>query len=431
MRAMRDSGVEWIGEIPEGWETRRLRYLASFESGATPSKDIDEYWAGDIPWISSMEVKEDVIYDTSLHISEEAMNSCSTRLLPAGTLVMVVRSGVLQHTIPVALTGAPMTVNQDIKAITFNDQMMAKYFFYFVRGCNDNLLKVLMKGKSTVDNLSVDYLIDLRIPMPPLDKQRQIVSYLDARCADIDAVSQKVRSEIDLLGEYRKSVIYEAVTKGLDKGVPMRDSGVEWIGDIPKGWDTLKGKYVFEQRNEKGNRRSLRLLSPTQNYGVIPQDMYEELTGMRPVKLKQDTDLNTLKTIHKGDFCISLRSFQGGFEYSEYEGVVSPAYQVFYPIINVFDGYYRHLFKTSAFIDKMNSYTMSMRDGKNIAFDDFGNTLIPIPPLDEQRRIADYLDARCADIDAVIAKKRRQLDVLADYRKSLIYEYVTGKREVA
>ena len=148
------------------------------------------------------------------------------------------------------------------------------------------------------------------------------------------------------------------------------------------------------------------------------------------MKLKENTDLSTLKTVHKGDFCISLRSFQGGFEYSEYEGVVSPAYQIFYKREDLVNAYYKYIFKDSSFISKINSYTMSLRDGKNISYFDFGNTYLPLPTIEEQQQIADYLDSKCSEIDTLIADKKRQLDILADYKKSLIYEYVTGKKEV-
>ena len=124
------------------------------------------------------------------------------------------------------------------------------------------------------------------------------------------------------------------------------------------------------------------------------------------------------------------KSFEGGFEYSRYNGVVSPAYTVFYPIINTDRRYYKYLFKIQQFITEMNSYSLSLRDGKPISFDDFGNTLIPIPPIDEQKVIADYLDKKCAEIESVIADKKKQLEVLESYKKSLIYEYVTGKKEV-
>lgn len=200
---------------------------------------------------------------------------------------------------------------------------------------------------------------------------------------------------------------------------------LEWLGSIPSHWDIQKGKFVFKQRNSKGNSKNLELLSPTQKYGVIPQMKYEELTGMGAVKLNDKIDLNGLKTICKGDYCISLRSFQGGFEYSQYEGVVSPAYQVFYATIPINEGYYRYLFKDKCFIDKMNSYTMSLRDGKNISFTDFGNTYLPVPPLDEQNRIAEFLDDRCTEIDAISSEIQEQINTLEEYKKSVITDAVT------
>lgn len=224
--------------------------------------------------------------------------------------------------------------------------------------------------------------------------------------------------------------ITETASRGLKLDVEMKDSGIEWLGMIPAHWSVEKGKYNFVQKSSRGNNKSLVLLSPTQNYGVIPQDLYEQLSGFSAVKLNDKTDLNSLKTVHKGAFVISLRSFQGGFEYSEYEGVVSPAYQVFYPSVPVCDNYYKYLFKTQSFIDKMNSYTMSLRDGKNIAFADFGRTYIPIPPVDEQQEIANYLNDRCAEIDEVIEEKKKQIEMLEQYKKSLIFECVTGKKQV-
>ncbi len=265
---------------------------------------------------------------------------------------------------------------------------------------------------------------------PPVNKQKKIADYLDAKCAEIDALTADIQAQIDTLEQYKRSVITETVTKGLDPDAEMKDSGYDWVGMMPSTWVMRKGKYMFAQRSLRGNSIELQLLSPTQKFGVIPQSMYEELTGMSAVKLNEKADLSMLKTIHKGDFCISLRSFQGGFEYSEYEGVVSPAYQVFYPTVEIADGYYRYLFKESGFIEKMNSYTMTLRDGKNIAFADFGNTYIPSPPVGEQAAIATYLDDRCARIDAIIADKRKQMEVIDEYKKSMIFEYVTGKKVV-
>lgn len=204
------------------------------------------------------------------------------------------------------------------------------------------------------------------------------------------------------------------------------DRGIDWLGKIPEHWDFQKGKYLFRQRSERGNNIELQLLSPTQKYGCIPQSLYEELTGATAVKLNDKTDLNLLKTIHSGDFCISLRSFQGGFEYSIYEGVVSPAYQVFYPIYdNTYRGYYKYMFKDGAFIEKMNSFTLSLRDGKNIAFADFGNTLLPVPPIEEQQAIADYLDKKIGEIDSAIQEANDIIDKYKSYKQSIITKAVT------
>lgn len=205
----------------------------------------------------------------------------------------------------------------------------------------------------------------------------------------------------------------------------MKDSGIEWIGQIPKDWSLKKGRYLFVQRNDRGNDENLQLLSPSQKFGVIPQSLLEDLTTQTAVKLKENTDLSTLKTVHKGDFCISLRSFQGGFEYSEYEGVVSPAYQIFYKKEDLVNTYYKYIFKDSSFISKMNSYTMSLRDGKNISYFDFGNTYLPLPTVCEQQQIADFLDTKCSEIDATAEDIQKEIDLLEEYKKSVITEAVT------
>lgn len=202
-------------------------------------------------------------------------------------------------------------------------------------------------------------------------------------------------------------------------------AGAEWIGSVPEHWKFYKGKIIFGESNEKGNDNNLELLSPTQKYGVIPQTLYEQYTTLRTVKVKEDTDLNTFKTVHKGNFCISLRSFQGGFEYSEYEGVVSPAYHILYSKCPICDGYYKYLFKEQSFIAEMNSYCQTLRDGKNISYSDFGKTLIPYPPINEQQSIANYLDDRCSKIDAIIAEAKASIEEYKELKQAVIYETVT------
>lgn len=199
----------------------------------------------------------------------------------------------------------------------------------------------------------------------------------------------------------------------------MKDSGIEWIGEIPTGWELRRAKTLFTQRNSKGNEIEV-LLSPTQKYGVVPQSQLEGV-----VQVKEDTDLQMFKTVHKGDFVISLRSFQGGFEYSLYEGVCSPAYQVFYPTSPICDTYYRYLFKSQSFISKMNNLTVGIREGKNIQYVDFANSQIPVPPLAEQERIAAFLDAECAEIDAVLEKTRASIEEYKKLKQAVITQAVT------
>lgn len=199
----------------------------------------------------------------------------------------------------------------------------------------------------------------------------------------------------------------------------MKDSGIEWVGQIPKGWELRRAKTLFTQRNSKGNGIEV-LLSPTQKYGVVPQSQLEGV-----VQVKEDTDLQMFKTVHKGDFVISLRSFQGGFEYSLYEGVCSPAYQVFYPTSPICDTYYRYLFKSQSFISKMNNLTVGIREGKNIQYVDFANSQIPVPSLAEQERIAAFLDAECAEIDAVLEKTRASIEEYKKLKQAVITQAVT------
>lgn len=199
----------------------------------------------------------------------------------------------------------------------------------------------------------------------------------------------------------------------------MKDSGIEWIGQIPKGWELRRAKTLFTQRNSKGNGIEV-LLSPTQKYGVVPQSQLEGV-----VQVKEDTDLQMFKTVHKGDFVISLRSFQGGFEYSLYEGVCSPAYQVFYPTSPICDTYYRYLFKSQSFISKMNNLTVGIREGKNIQYVDFANSQIPVPPLAEQERIAVFLDAECAEIDTALEKARASIEEYKKLKQAVITQAVT------
>lgn len=197
-------------------------------------------------------------------------------------------------------------------------------------------------------------------------------------------------STIDILNK----IAYDSfiLTHGVDRNVDVcdEDCPVDWVKGIPKHWEIIKSKNVFRLRNEKGNEVE-QLLAATQKHGMCPQ---EEIEGV--VQVKEETDLQTFKTVHKYDYVISLRSFQGGFEMSDYEGVCSPAYQVFYSIRKINPIYFKMLFKSTAFIDKINSLTIGIRDGKNILFQDFGEVYLAIPPIEEQNIIVQEIERRIA-----------------------------------
>ena len=420
MREMKDSGISWVGEIPKEWSVWRNKYIFKITKDIVlPSKSYQ------LLSLTTTGIKEKDENDNGGKVPE---NYDGYQIVKENDLVMCLFdldcSAVFSGLSPYNGMISPAYKVLKVKKRIANEQYY-RYWFNYVGS------KRFYKqySKSLRFTLNADEFNRLFSLLPPLAEQQRIAEFLDRACGKIDGLKADIQAQIDTLEQYKRSVITEAVTHGLNPSAPRKDSKV-WYGQIPSEWKELKGKYVFKQRNDRGNNVCLQLLSPTQKYGVIPQDKYEELTGMNAVKLNDSTNYALLKTIHKGDYCISLRSFQGGFEYSEYEGVVSPAYQVFYPIITIADGYYKYLFKEKGFIDVMNSYTMSLRDGKNIAFDDFGDTFIPVPPLDEQQEIADYLDNKCAEIEQIIADKKSQIETLDGYKKSLIYEYVTGKKEV-
>ena len=426
MREMKDSGIEWIGIIPASWELYRGKYMFAQRNlrGNTIKLQLlsptQKY--GVIP----QSVYEERSGMNAVKLNENA-NLSTLKTIHKGDFCISLRSfqGGFEYSEYEGVVSPAYQVFYPVAKVARG------YYKYLFKECGfiekiNSYAMTLRDGK----NIAFADFGNTYIPCPHVDEQQRIANFLDTKCAEIDALTEDIQAQIDTLEQYKRSVITETVTKGLNPDAEMKDSGIEWVGQIPMSWKVLKGKHLFAQRSLRGNSIELQLLSPTQRFGVIPQALYEELTGMSAVKLNEKADLSLLKTIHKRDFCISLRSFQGGFEYSEYEGVVSPAYQVFYPTVEIADGYYKYLFKEQGFIEKMNSYTMTLRDGKNIAFSDFGSTYVPYPPLREQAEIAAYLNEKCDQIDVLIAEKQQQLATLNDYKKSLIFEYVTGKKEV-
>ena len=197
-----------------------------------------------------------------------------------------------------------------------------------------------------------------------------------------------------------------------------KNSGVDWIGEIPEGWNILKLKFLFKDVSIK-NRPALDLLSVTQDQGVVPRSMVENRMVM------PTGNLESFKVISKGDFAISLRSFEGGLEYSEYEGLISPAYTVLKSQKEIIDNYFKFLFKSKAFIAELQLSIVGIREGKNISYEELKYSYTPIPTLTEQQTIATFLDDKTAKIDQTIAIKQKEIELLKERRQILIQKAVT------
>lgn len=420
-KSMKDSGLSWIKNIPEHWRIMPNKYVMY------KVKDIQDIYKGeDILSLSTEGVK---VRDLDAGGKMPTTFDGYQKVKPGNLLMCLFDIDVTPRCIGI-IKDEGLT-SPAYSQFVMRDIGYAPYFYYYYLNLDYDKTLVHL-AKNLRHSLTEEQLGWINVPVPPLEEQQTIAEFLDKKTTEIDSAIYQAKRLIDEYKLYKQSVISESVTRGINPNARMKNSGVDWIGMIPQEWKTKKGKYLFTLRNERGNKIELQLLSPTQKYGCIPQTLYEELTTANTVKLNDKTDLNLLKTIHVGDFCISLRSFQGGFEYSNYEGVVSPAYQVFFPESeNLHRGYYKYLFKEQSFIAKMNSYTLTLRDGKTISFtDDFGITEVPIPPIEEQEVIANYLDQKCSQIDSIIEQKEQLIVQLQEYKKSIIFEYVTGKKEV-
>ena len=197
-----------------------------------------------------------------------------------------------------------------------------------------------------------------------------------------------------------------------------KDSGVEWIGEIPGHWENVKIKHIFKERSQKGYPNEP-LLAATQTKGVVPKEMYENRTVIA------FNDLQNLKLVKKGDFVISLRSFQGGIEIAHYRGIISPAYTVMIPCKAAYGGYFKFLFKSKGLIGNLNIYVTGIRQGQNIDYSKFKNSMMPLPSISEQKKIAEYLNRKTQQADTLIEKQTRLVELLKEQKKAIINKAVT------
>lgn len=237
---MKPSGIEWLGDVPEHWQMTRLKYLAQFVSGGTPSTSTPSFWNGNIPWVSPKDMKYFEIRDTRDHVTERAIQAGKTALVPAGAVLMVVRSGILQRTIPVAVACREVAINQDLKAIIVDDELLVPEFLSMVViGNQQALLALWRKQGATVESLEYKWILNTVFPVPPVQEQRAILTVLLPRLMEIEKTIEHVQREIDLLHEYRTRLIADVVTGKLDvRGGELPDI------DVSEGldeWDEEEG----------------------------------------------------------------------------------------------------------------------------------------------------------------------------------------------
>lgn len=263
------------------------------------------------------------------------------------------------------------------------------------------------------------------IPITNYETQKHIASFIKSKCKRIDSLITDIQSQIETLEEYKRSVITEAVTKGLDPDVEMRESGVAWIGDIPAHWLVEKVKFHL-QRNEPRNPGDKQVLSVYREYGVIPKDSRDDNHNVT------SEDTSNYKYVVPGNLVINkMKAWQGSMGVSEYEGIVSPAYFIYKFTDNQIMPKYLHYLFRSCYKDEFRRISGGIREGQwDLSPYEFSNTLLLIPPTDEQNRIVSYIDARISEIESAITEMKQQIETIEEYKKSLIFEYVTGKKEV-
>lgn len=429
MREMKDSGIEWIGEIPKGWKVPKIKYVAKFLNGDRgknyPSgNDLTD---SGIVFLTSNNIRGvvlDCTSDITKYITEKRYNILGGAKIRKNDIIFCLRGSVGNCAInKTENEGTIASSLVDIRPI----KVVAGFLNYCLKSDINSIQTSINMNGSCAANLSAENVANYCFIEPSISEQQQIANFLDTQCSEIDATAEDIQKEISLLEEYKKSVITEAVTKGLNPDAEMKDSGVKWLPKIPKHWKVIPSKYLFANsdiRRQTGDEQ----LTASQKYGIITQKDYTAKENAQIVLATQG--LEKWKHVEPNDFIISLRSFQGGLEMSEITGCITWHYVVLKAQKKVYHKYYKWLFKSARYINALQGTCNFIRDGQDLRFSNFA--LVPLfeLPLEEQQQIADFLDSKCSEIDTLIADKKRQLDILADYKKSLIYEYVTGKKEV-
>ena len=425
------SGVGWLSDVPAHWDVRHLKHVASYRTSNVDKKTKDEE-----PPVRLCNYT-DVYYGDRIRVNEGEFMEATASLgeidrfrLRVGDVVITKDSEDWQDIAVPALideTAADFVCGYHLGVIRAGPAMDAVFLYRAIQSVAVNRQLQIAAAGVTRYGLPNAAVGNVLLPLPPLPEQRAIARYLDYVDRRIRRYVTAKRRLIELLEEERQAVVNQAVTMGLDRNVRLKPSGIDWLGDVPEPWEVRRGKRLFSPRRELARPDDIQL-SATQAYGVIPQDEYEQRIGRKVVKIS--FHLNRRRHVEVDDFVISMRSFEGGLERAWAAGAIRSSYIVLRPAMDVNVDFFSHLFKSQAYIRALQSTANFIRDGQDLTFNNFCAVALPFPPAEEQELIAVALQKATANIDTTMARTRRQIQLVEEYRTRLIADVVTGKLDV-
>ena len=430
MRQMKDSGIEWIGEIPQTWGTLRLKYcLIANDGGVWGIDPIDESEAKIVLRSTEQTIDGQWCISDPATRNLTGINLLRYRIKPHDLLITK-SSGSSLHIGKTTIADSNFKENElyysnFLQRLRVDDTKLVPRMAWYL--LNASFIRAqfvyLQNSTSGLGNINSSNIDELVIPKCPLAEQERIAEFLDAKCAEVDALAGEIKEQIATLEEYKRSVITEAVTKGLDTSVPMKDSGIEWIGEIPQAWDVRKGKYVL-QYLQKPVRIGDEVITCFRDGQVTLRGNRRE-DGFTMA----DKEIG-YQGIDEGDLVVhGMDGFAGAIGISDCRGKASP-------VLNVLDTqqnkrYVMFYLRSLAYRDVFLALSTGIRVRScDLRWNKLAELFYLIPPLAEQKQIVAKIDEMLAKVDALIAEKQNQLATLEEYKKSVIFEYVTGKKEV-
>jgi type I restriction enzyme, S subunit len=419
------SSIDWLGGIPAHWEVIPLRFLTTFSGGATPDTQNVDYWSGTIPWVSPKDMKRDFIDDAEDHVSEAALDNSALKMIEPESILVVVRGMILAHSFPTAINTVPVTINQDMKALSCGTKIEPAFLVDVLKGAKDYLVTLADSSAHGTKKLETEVLGRLEVPVPPIDEQRKIVQHIANETADIDALIAAKQLLLDLLAEKRRAFVVEMIMRGVNPAAPLRPSGIDWFGDIPAHWQVRRVASLFKQRDER-SQPDLPLLEVSINSGVIVREFSnDKIEGTA-------SDFNTYKVAKRGDIAFNkMRMWQGAVGVVPVDGLVSPDYTVAEAKDDLRPEYAGQLFRTDAFSAECGRNSQGITwDRLRLYWDSFRDIFIPVPPLLEQDDILSAIATETAKIDRLQAATEHSITLLKERRGALIAAAVTGQIDI-